>query len=114
MIGTLDNHTEAIASTFDRSGQWASIRAPGDVMGWVSTEFLVESPAVIEIYNGSMEIRTLDGERVNIHSNPQLGTEIVGTLNHGEIVEVFDSVGYWREISTASGIRGYVDSLYVV
>ncbi|MDY6937565.1 MAG: SH3 domain-containing protein [Cyanobacteriota bacterium] len=114
IIGTLDNGTEVIVSTADARGRWASIHAPGDVMGWVSMEFLVESPAVSSSYNGSMEIRTLDGDALNIRSNAQPGTEIVGTVNHGEIVEVLDSVGYWREISTASGVRGYVVGLYVV
>lgn len=114
ILGTIENGSEVVLNVFDRSGRWAEITTSWRLTGWVSTQFLVYSPVGSVEYNGSLQVRTLDGSSVNIRNRPSLNSTILGTAENGTMVQYHETVGEWLEISAPNGIRGYMDRQYLM
>lgn len=114
ILGTLNNGTEVLFNIFDRSGQWAEITTPWRSLGWVSKQFLVYSPVGSSQFNGSLQVRTLDGSSVNIRNAPALSAKVLGTVENGAMVQYHGTEGEWLEVSTPNSIRGYISRQYLM
>ncbi|MGB3238073.1 MAG: SH3 domain-containing protein [Geitlerinemataceae cyanobacterium] len=114
ILGTVKNGSEVVFNISDRSGRWMEITTSWRLTGWVSTQFLVYSPAGSSEYNGSLQVRTLDGSGVNIRNRPSLNSTILGTVENSAMVQYHQTLGEWFEISTPNGIRGYMARQYLM
>lgn len=114
ILGTIENGSEVVVNIYDRSGQWAEITTSWRLTGWVSTQFLVYSPIGSAEYNGSLQVRTLDGSSVNLRNRPSLSSTILGTVENGAMVQYHETVGEWLEISAPNGVRGYIARQYLM
>ncbi|HEY9621698.1 MAG TPA: SH3 domain-containing protein [Crinalium sp.] len=108
IVTTLANGTEVLQRITNRDGDWAEIYAPGGSIGWVATRYLTPSPIGALEYDGTMQVRTLDGDRLNVRESPSPNARVVETLINGTVVPVVSLQGYWVEIKTPTRARGFV------
>ncbi len=57
-------------------------------------------------------IVTINSGSLNIRRNPNIRSEIVGTLNNGDVISILEAENGWYEISNGN-ITGYVSSRYI-
>jgi uncharacterized protein YgiM (DUF1202 family) len=113
-IGSLPNGSEVLFNLSDKSGEWAEITAPGGLTGMVPAQLLVSSPTERSKFNGFMRVKTLDGDSVNIRSNAAVGSRVLGRLASNTVVKYNGFEGYWSDVTTPNGLRGYISSQYLV
>jgi SH3-like domain-containing protein len=113
-ISVLENGTEVMINIGDATGQWTEITIPGGTTGWVLTNALAASSIGSSSFNGHMRVHTLDGGVVNLRSEPWLTSQVVRPLQTGELVQYRNFEGYWNEVLTTDGLRGFVASQYLV
>ncbi|WP_157072177.1 SH3 domain-containing protein [Picosynechococcus sp. PCC 73109] len=114
IIRVLKNGTEVMINMGDSTGRWTEITIPGGTTGWVLTNALAASSIGSSSFNGYMRVHTLDGGIVNLRSEPWLTSQVVKPLQTGELVRYRNFDGYWHEVSTTDGRRGFVASQYLV
>ena len=114
VINILENGTEALINTGDATGQWTEITIPGGTTGWVPTIALIPISVGSDRFNGRLRVHTLDGGTVNLRTGPWLDSQVMRPLQTGELVQYHDFEGYWHEISTNDGLRGFIASEYLV
>ncbi|OLP16528.1 hypothetical protein BST81_20215 [Leptolyngbya sp. 'hensonii'] len=113
VIGTVSNGSEVIANIYDRSGNWAEITIKGGKTGWVASAFLAPHPSESRRFKGTKQVRTLDGDPVNIRSQG-VNSKIIGTVASGMIVNIVQTIGYDSEITAPNGLRGYIDNRFLI
>jgi uncharacterized protein YgiM (DUF1202 family) len=111
---TIPNNSEVFFNVSDRSGEWSEVTIRGGKTGWVASRFLARPESIAVTYPTRMRVKTLDGGALNIRNSPSLGGTVVGTVASGTTVTAHKFVGYWTEITTLSGTRGYVVTGYLL
>ena len=115
VVGKLPYGTEVVVNLRDRSGQWAEVNTPkGMKSGWVAMRYLKQAAIGGESSDGSMRVRTLDGDRLNLRAQPTSNAKIISKLPNGSRVTVVANEGYWTKVKAANGIQGYVVNQYLV
>ena len=114
VIDVLANGTNVLFNIGDATGEWSEITISGGTTGWVLTSALASSSVGSDRFNGHMRIHTLDGGAVNLRTEPWLDGRVIRPLQTGEVVRPHNFEGYWSEVSTTDGLRGFVASEYLV
>lgn len=105
--------TQVLFNLSDRSNEWAEISTPQGLRGWVPSHVLKTSADSVS-FQGSMKVKTLDGGSVNVRSQPSLNGPIIATVSTGQIVQYWQNVGYWAEVTAPNGQRGYISHQFLV
>lgn len=114
IVGKLPYGTDVIVNLYDRTGEWAEVSAPkGKTSGWVAARYLQKAAVGGELPNGKMRVKTLDGDRLNIRSQPVLNAKVLGTVRNNTTVTFLGYEGNWTKIIAPNGIQGYVASQYL-
>lgn len=123
-IASLADGTVVLVHLSDRSGEWVEVSAPNRIRGWVAARFLqpasgqstsTAGPApVANAPAGTLRVRTVDGDGLNVRAEPVLTARILTTIANGTPVTYQETVGQWTLISTPDGVTGYVVSEYLV
>lgn len=137
IIGSIPDGTQVLMHISDRSGEWLEVSAPGNIRGWVSAQYLIDSKgntaspslraagerlanstradAAARARQGRRyRVKTMDGDALNLRNQPQLDGRVIMTLPNGSSVTEVGTVGRWTQVVTADGIRGYVATDYLV
>ena len=114
VIDVLEDGTKVLFNIGDATGEWSEITIPGGTTGWVPTIALANSSVGSDHFNGNMRVHTLDGGTVNLRTEPWLDSRVIRPLQTGEVVRPHNFEGYWSEVSTTDGLRGFVASEYLV
>lgn len=114
LIQSVPSGTEVLFNLSDRSGNWSEITLPGGATGWVADRFLLPSPAGASNFSGTMRVRTLDRDgAVNLRSLDE-SERIIDSIPNGAIVTYNESIGYFRSVTTSTGVRGRIFNSYLV
>lgn len=135
IVGLFETGQQTDALGINSNRSWWYIRIPGseDDKGWVSNDFVTAEnaenvPVVDENGNpigGELPIPTpVPGQpaltalvNLNIRSNPDVGSELIGLLNQGQKAQVVGQTadGAWWAINipSADNGRGWVSAEYV-
>lgn len=136
IVGSIPNGTQVLMHISDRSGEWLEVSAPGNIRGWVSAQYLVDrngNAASPELQTAAdrlasstranqaasgggrtYRVKTMDGDTLNLRSQPQLDGKVLKALPNGSAVTEVGVVGRWTEVVAADGTRGYVATDYLV
>jgi uncharacterized protein YraI len=123
VIASLRDGATVIMHGSDRSGAWSEVSAANRVRGWVATEYLQgkgsgvisQAPrAYSDTDRSPMRVRTMDGDPVNLRSEPRLDGQVITAVPNGTVVYYEDTVGQWTQVSTQNGTKGFVASNYLV
>jgi hypothetical protein len=112
IVKTLPSGTEVLFNLHAGRGDWSEITLPGGATGWVADRFLLPSPAGAAQFHGTMQVRTLDGGAVNLHALDS--GYIMDSLPNGSIVTYNESVGYFHNVTTSTGVRGRIFNSFLV
>jgi uncharacterized protein YraI len=119
VIGNLDSGTEILLVGRDPAAGWLEAQTPvGD--GWVYSPYVAVSPDVmlsslpITVNNVQPYATVIVYPQINVRSGPSVNFPVVGSLSHGDIVDVIGSdYGYvWLEIQLADGTTGWIPAEY--
>lgn len=114
IITTIPNNSEVFFNVSDRTGEWSEVTIRGGKTGWVASRFLARPESIAVTYPTRMRVKTLDGGALNIRNGPSLGGSVVDTVSSGTVVTAHKFAGYWTEITTPRGTRGYVVTGYLL
>ncbi len=113
LIKVLPSGTEVLFNLHAGRGDWSEVTLPGGATGWVADRFLLPSPAGASQLNGTMQVRTLDGGgAVNLHALNSGYT--IDSVADGAIVTYNQSLGYFDDVTTATGVRGRILASFLV
>jgi hypothetical protein len=113
LVKALPSGTEVLFNLHAGRGDWSEITLPGGVTGWVADRFLLPSPAGADYFNGTMRVRTLDGGgAVNLHALDS--GYIMDSVPDGAIVTYNQSLGYFDDVTTSTGVRGRIFNIFLV
>lgn len=113
LVKTLPRGTEVLFILHSGRGDWSEITLPGGATGWVADRFLLPSPAGANQFSGTMRVRTLDGGgAVNLHALDS--GYIMDSVADGAIVTYNQSLGYFDDVTTATGVRGRIFYIFLV
>jgi len=112
LVKILPSGTEVLFNLHAGRGDWSEITLPGGAIGWVADRFLLPSPAGASQFHGTMQVRTLDGGAVNLHTLDS--GYIIDSLPSGAIVTYNESVGYFYNVTTSTGARGRIFNSFLV
>ena len=113
LVKVLLSGTEVLFNLSNRRGDWSEITLPGGATGWVADRFLLPSPAGADYFNGTMRVRTLDGGgSVGLHALDS--GYIMDSVPDGAIVTYNQSLGYFGDVTTSTGMRGHIFSSFLV
>lgn len=114
VVTSVASGTEVLYTLGDRSGAWAEIALPSGQTGWVENRLLGPSPVNNRQFNGTVEVKTLNGGPINLRTEPALRSEVVALLESGTVLTYVSDEGYWSAVMTPDGQSGYVASLFLV
>ena len=114
IIGIVSNSSEVLFNTGDRTGEWSEITLQGGRTGWVADRYLSRHAADAAQYSGQWKIKTLDGDSVALRAEAGTGSKALDALKPGQIVNEIENVGYWTEVRTLKGSRGFVSNQFLV
>ena len=113
LVKALPGGTEVLFILHSGRGDWSEITLPGGATGWVADRFLLPSPAGANQFSGTMRVRTLDGGgAVNLHALDS--GYIMDSVSDGAIVTYNQSIGYFDDVTTSTGLRGSIFYIFLV
>ena len=113
VIGTIPNGTEVLYNIGDRSGEWAEVTIRGGQTGWVATRFLSQPTAKSISYPTNLRVKTLEGGSLNVRASVSTSSAIIDTVANGTLVKAHKPEGYWTQITTPRGVKGFVASSFL-
>jgi len=114
VVAVLSQGTEVLFESGDRTGNWANIILTKNRMGWIQSKFLKIPDDISGTSNGFLRVKTLDGDSVNLRSEPGYDTTIIASISVGSRVRLLQAEGYWFKVRTESGDIGYMKSSYLI
>ena len=96
-------------------GNRSEIQLPGGGKGWIEDRYLADAQLGASQFTGKMVVKTLDGGPVNVRDRNATTGRVVGSLANGTEVSVKgNKEGYWWQVSSATGLQGYVADQYLI
>lgn len=105
--------SEVLFNTGDARGVWSEITARGGLTGWTKENNLRPSSDHSPEFKGTMRVKTLESPTISIRDSAYSARRI-GSLKRGEVVKYNTFDGYFADITSSNGIRGFVSSKYLV
>jgi uncharacterized protein YgiM (DUF1202 family) len=114
LAGEVKAGSTVLVNLSDRSGFYSEITAPGRVTGWVQSYALSPMPNETTQFNGFLQVKTLDGGRVNVRESASPQSKIIGKLASGNVVRYGSNEGSWSYVTDSNGTSGYIANQYLV
>ncbi len=96
-------------------GNRSEIQLPGGGKGWIEDRYLADAQVGGTQFTGKMMVKTLDGGPVNVRDRNATTGRVVGSLPNGTEVSVKgNKEGYWWQVTSATGLQGYVADQYLI
>jgi uncharacterized protein YgiM (DUF1202 family) len=113
-VGELTEGTKVLGTLSDRSGLFREVQTLGGTQGWVLSSRLSSLSSEVRRFNGFLQVKTLDGGRVNMRESAWLKAKIVGKLPSGNVVRFGHNEGEWSYVTDSLGTSGYIAYPYLV
>jgi hypothetical protein len=112
---TLAPGTVVLFSLGAAKGGRSEIQIPGGGKGWIEDRYLADAQVGGTQFTGKMVVKTLDGGSVNVRDRNATTGRVVGSLANGTEVSVkSNKEGYWWQVTSATGVQGYVADQYLI
>jgi len=106
--------SEVLFNTGDARGVWSEITARGGLTGWTKENNLRPNSDHSPEFKGTMRVKTLESPTISIRDSPSLSARRIGSLKRGEVIKYNTFVGYFADITSSNGIRGFVSDQYLI
>ena len=113
VVGRVSKPAEVeMLDAWDNDGDmWTKVRTKKGVVGWMSSQFLVNSEDEKELMSASIK-----GTNVNVRADHSTKARVVGRLSKPAKVEILDGWGTganeWFKVQAANGVTGWVSIFY--
>ena len=112
---TIAPGTVVLFSLGSARGNRSEIQLPGGGTGWIEDRYLADAQVGGAQFTGKMVVKTLDGGPVNVRDRNATTGKVVGSLANGTEVSVKgNKEGYWWQVTSATGLQGYVADQYLI
>ena len=114
VVGRVSKPAEVeMLDAWDNGGDmWTKVRTKKGVVGWMSSQFLVNSEDEKELMSASIK-----GTNVNVRADHSTKARVVGRLSKPAKVEILDGWGTganeWFKVQAANGVTGWVSSQFI-
>nr|WP_175476067.1 SH3 domain-containing protein [Evansella caseinilytica] len=95
----------------EKSGKWYKIKV-GSSWGYIHGDYLKVTQANSSSGNSTIGKGEITASKLNIREKPNTSAKVIGTLDRGKTVELYEKTGDWYKIKQGSS-WGYIHSSYV-
>jgi hypothetical protein len=113
-LGELTQGTQVLRTLVDRSGLFSQVQVSGGRQGWVLTSRLSYMPSEVRRFNGFLQVKTLDGNRVNVREDASRKAKVLRKLDSGNVVRFHRNEGEWSYVTDSSMKSGYIANNYLI